>query len=231
MPCRSKFNTQILGIEHPYYYAIFLCQGLVDYYDGRFEEALQKFENARDLSDQVARDKRDPTARKNSACCLNNMGACCQMLGRRAEAVASYRAAVQSLRNSVGLNTAAAEGAMSNLSKAVRSSFALAPMRPSTAPSYGLRPTRPAVQASGAQVGIVGLPVTVAAAGGRLQAFLRQAVTMTEATPLEALPTWATRSNGEEAAKKKAAKDKVSNGWGAVESWFRVCPWVADWQY
>ena len=28
-------------------------QGLVDYYEGKLEDALQKFENARDLSDQV----------------------------------------------------------------------------------------------------------------------------------------------------------------------------------
>ena len=109
----------------------------------------------------------------------------------------------------------------------VRSSFALAPVRPRTAPPFALRPTptKPQVgplphshpkcshlphtlkcisylhtsnlpiskptnlptsncsQTPGALAGVGGLPVTVASAGGKLQAFLRQAITMTEATP------------------------------------------------
>ena len=188
----------------------------MDFYDGQFEQALQKFETARDLSDLVARDKNSPIAKKNSACCLNNIGACCQMLGRRAEAVASYRAAVGQLRNNVGLNTAAAEGAMTNLNKAVRSSFALGPLRPRTAAaaaSYGvLRPSPlKAPQVSSCTVGVSGLPVTVSSSGGRLQAFLRQAVTMTEAKPVQSVPVWATKSNGEGAGKKgaKGGKDKA----------------------
>ena len=43
-----------------------------------------------------------------------------------------------------------------------------------------------------------------------------QAVTMTESTPVEVLPVWATKSTGEDAAKKKAAKGgkgKVGGEW------------------
>ena len=63
-----------------------------------------------------------------------------------------------------------------------------------------------APQVSSCAYGISGLPVTVASSGGRLQAFLRQAVTMTEAIPLECMPVWATKSTGEGAGKKKGAK-------------------------
>jgi hypothetical protein len=56
---------------------------MVYFYRNQFEVAIDKFEAARDLSDLVARDKMDPLSLKNCACCLNNIGACCQMLGRR----------------------------------------------------------------------------------------------------------------------------------------------------
>ena len=58
-------------------------QGIVNFYDDRFEDAIQKFEAARDLADLVGRSKSDPTACKNVGCCLNNIGVCSHMLGRR----------------------------------------------------------------------------------------------------------------------------------------------------
>lgn len=190
----------------------------MDYYDGKFESAINKLESARDLADLVARDLNDPTAYKNAACCLNNIGACCQMLGRRSDAVrpplpctsvashsppagpsagppsfqprpapaqsrlhtsplqvASYRAAVSALSSSCGLHRSDAQAAMTNLTKAVRSSFALPPSRPySASPAGALRPTGRPQSASlaiglGAGVGVASLPVTVSASGGRLQ--------------------------------------------------------------
>ncbi len=59
------------------------AQGLVLYFSGEFQDALERFKMALELSDLVARDKGDPTARKNAACCLNNIGVCNQMLGNR----------------------------------------------------------------------------------------------------------------------------------------------------
>ena len=78
-------------------------QGILLYYQGQFEAAIDRFVAARDLSDLIAREHVDPIARKNSACCHNNIGVCCQMLGRRAEAVQSYRSAVTMLKATSGL--------------------------------------------------------------------------------------------------------------------------------
>ncbi|KAG1665481.1 hypothetical protein FOA52_007613 [Chlamydomonas sp. UWO 241] len=222
----ARFNMQLLGVDHPYYYCIFLMQGVVLYFDARYDDAASKFEAARELASTVAREKGDPTASKSAAVCLNNIGCCAQMAGRRAEAVASFRAALSGLRNSVGLHQVEAGAVADNLSKAVRCSFALGPVPPrpksAVAPGGALRPTRPAgtaahqpgsAQPGSLSLGAAGLPLTVAASGGRLQAFLRMVVAPPkDAGALTEAPKFATRSDGEEGMKKAAAKAKGKGG-------------------
>eukprot|EP00201_Polytomella_parva_P023648 CAMPEP_0175047728 /NCGR_PEP_ID=MMETSP0052_2-20121109/5767_1 /TAXON_ID=51329 ORGANISM="Polytomella parva, Strain SAG 63-3" /NCGR_SAMPLE_ID=MMETSP0052_2 /ASSEMBLY_ACC=CAM_ASM_000194 /LENGTH=491 /DNA_ID=CAMNT_0016311657 /DNA_START=177 /DNA_END=1649 /DNA_ORIENTATION=- len=136
----NLFNPNELGLDHPYHYLIHLCFGILLYYDGKLDRAIEKFEVARELAGLLARGKYDPTARRNMAACLNNKGVCYSLGGRRAEAVIAFRAARQLVRATENVPASPeAAIALRNLGKAVRQGFALntarfgQPSRPRTA--------------------------------------------------------------------------------------------------
>lgn len=79
---RSLFNPNILGLEHPFHYCIHMLFGLLNYHEGAYEVAIEKFEAARELADLVSRGSFDVTARRNAAACLNNIGVCFAVRGR-----------------------------------------------------------------------------------------------------------------------------------------------------
>ncbi|KAG2446956.1 hypothetical protein HYH02_008110 [Chlamydomonas schloesseri] len=202
----SLFNPNVLGLEHPYHYCIHLCYGLLGYYEQQYEEAIEKFESARELADLVSRGSFDVTARRNAAACLNNKGVCHALLGNRAEAVAQFRSAYALVRAATGVpEVPEAVVALRNLNKALKQGFALntSRLRPTSAPPLY------------AHVGVTAIPKE-----DKLTAFLQNATTMRPPPAVSALPAWCekvsaddivARKKAKEAAKKAAEKAKSAD--------------------
>ncbi|KAG2498586.1 hypothetical protein HYH03_003337 [Edaphochlamys debaryana] len=189
----SLFNPNILGLEHPYHYCIHLCFGLLGYYEQQYEEAIEKFESARELADLVSRGSFDVTARRNAAACLNNKGVCHALLGNRADAVLSFRSAYALVRAAEGVPEGPeAVVALRNLSKALKQGFALntTRLRPTSAPPMY------------AHVGSTAIPRE-----HKLQAFLGAAITMRAPPPIASVPARCTKLTPEDIIARKKAKE------------------------
>eukprot|EP00198_Chlamydomonas_reinhardtii_P010167 XP_001699504.1 predicted protein [Chlamydomonas reinhardtii] len=189
----SLFNPNVLGLEHPYHYCIHLCFGLLGYYEQQYEEAIEKFESARELADLVSRGSLDVTARRNAAACRNNKGVCHSLLGNRAEAVAEFRSAYALVRAATGVpEVPEAVVALRNLNKALKQGFALntSRLRPTSAPPMY------------AHVG-----VTSIAKADRLTTFLQNAITMRPPAPVAALPAWCEKVSADDIVARKKAKE------------------------
>ncbi|KAG2432264.1 hypothetical protein HXX76_009182 [Chlamydomonas incerta] len=218
----SLFNPNVLGLEHPYHYCIHLCSGLLGYYEQQYEEAIEKFESARELADLVSRGSFDVTARRNAAACLNNKGVCHSLLGNRAAAVGEFRSAYALVRAATGVpEVPEAVVALRNLNKALKQGFALntSRLRPTSAPPMY------------AHVGVTSIRKE-----DKLTTFLQNAITMRPPAPVAALPAWCekvsaddivARKKAKEAAKKAADKAKSADPKKAKPKAKKPPPFVA----
>ncbi|GIL41957.1 hypothetical protein Vafri_40 [Volvox africanus] len=189
----SLFNRNVLGMEHPYHYCTHMFFGLLSYYEQQYEDAIDKFECARELADLVSRGSFNATARRNAAACLNNKGVCHALLGNRSEAVIAFRAAHQLLRPVDGVpDLPEALVAQRNLNKALKQGFALNTVR--------LRPT--SAPPMYAHVGNTAIPREQ-----KLQTFLRSAITMRAPSPVTVVPAWCHKVTADDIIARKKAKE------------------------
>ncbi|EFJ46194.1 hypothetical protein VOLCADRAFT_105630 [Volvox carteri f. nagariensis] len=189
----TLFNPKVLGIEHPYHHCTHMFFGLLSYYEQQYEEAIDKFECAKELANLVSRGSLNVTARRNEAACLNNKGVCHSLLGNRSEAVIAFRAAHQLLRPTDGIaEVPEALVAQRNLNKALKQGFALntARLRPTSAPAMY------------SHVGSTSIP-----RDQKLQTFLRTAITMRPPAPATVVPAWCHKVTADDIIARKKAKE------------------------
>ncbi|GLC35130.1 hypothetical protein PLESTM_000282600 [Pleodorina starrii] len=189
----SLFSPNVLGMEHPYHYTTHMFFGLLNYYEQLYEDAIEKFECARELADLVSRGSFNVIARRNAAACLNNKGVCHSLLGNRSDAVIAFRAAYQMLRSvDGGSDVPEALVAQRNLTKALKAGFALntSRLRPTSAPAMYSR------------IGSTAIPPDQ-----KLQTFLRSAITMKAPPPVTAVPAWCTKVTADDIVARKKAKE------------------------
>ncbi|GFR45126.1 hypothetical protein Agub_g6506, partial [Astrephomene gubernaculifera] len=186
------FGDSSLGVDHPYHYCIHLFFGLLGYYEQKYEEAIAKFDSARELAELVCRRAFNLTARRNAAACLNNKGVCHSLLGNRSEAVTAFRAAHQMLRPSGGVpDVPEAVVTQRNLNKALKQGFAVntSRLRPVSAPPLysNVGSTLPQKQ--------------------KLLAFLQSAITIKAPEPVITTPAWCVKVTADDIIARKKAKE------------------------
>ncbi|KXZ48534.1 hypothetical protein GPECTOR_27g705 [Gonium pectorale] len=176
-----------------------------------YDEAIEKFEQARDLAERLARGTMDLTARRNAAACLNNKGVCYSLLGQRADAVAAFRSAHHQLRPSEGLpDSPEALVAARNLSKALKQAFALntAKLRPTSAPVYASSTSKSNAAVAYSRPGLYStVGNTNIPKEDKLTAFLRSAITMRSPAPVTSVPAWRTKVTADDIILRKKEKE------------------------